>query len=196
MRNKLKNLNVSEFFYEVYLQPMVVGESAVVDRLRNVTPSKRGRGLTRVLDTVTEAEWNAAYQLAATVRANMKGSERGKPLRAAVCAKAMAAKMEKLGVDNQVEYTCRASKPRTKKVEAVADITPDTVDVEVTESVVTESVVTESVVTEMEAVVEAEIVTETVAEVTESTLEHPLFDEGVTAEDMDFLRSLAEAKAA
>jgi hypothetical protein len=176
MSNKLTNLNVSEFFFDVYLEPMAIGASAVVDRLRNVTPTKRGRGFSRVLDTVTEAEWNEMYQLAAAVRGNMKGSARGKPLRAAVCAKAMANKMEKLGVDNPVPYSCRASKPRTKKAAAPV----------VEASVVEQPIITDQVVAP-EPVVEQ--VTTEVVDPTQLEANY------VSDEDIAFLASLSSQAA-
>jgi len=101
---KLRKVNVPELFYERFLSSIPVGISTVVDKLRVITPTARGRGLTRVVENISEDEWNDLYQRAAAVRKKIKGADRQTELRPAICAKAMASRMEELGVANFVPY--------------------------------------------------------------------------------------------
>jgi len=122
---KLRKVNVPELFFEKFLSPVPTGDSTVIDKLRLISPSARGRGMTRVVENITEAEWNDLYQRAAAIRKRIKGADRQTELRPAICAKAMAGRMEELGVANLVPYETNG-KPR-KAVDPVVeedDVTP------------------------------------------------------------------------
>lgn len=121
-REKLDQLNIPELFYERFVSIIPRGQSGVVDKLHDTMPTKRGRGLTRVLRNLTEAEWNAVYQLAAAGRAAIKKKEvkgdvsrhREDTLFPAICAKTLAERMEDAGVANRVAYTAKITNRRTK----------------------------------------------------------------------------------
>jgi len=92
-----------------------------VDILHGTTPTARGRGLTRVLENLTEEQYNDVYQLAAIGRAAIKKKEatnatrhREDTLFPAICAKTLADRMEKAGVANPVAYTAKKTTRRTK----------------------------------------------------------------------------------
>jgi len=123
--NKLKNVNVPELFYSHFLADRTMTPNSVLGLLSNTAPSKRGRGHTRVIPEVTEAQWNELYQYAAEARAAMPGAERDTVLRAAICGKALAERMEKAGVANPVTYT--PTRTKTKKA-APAPVATATVD--------------------------------------------------------------------
>lgn len=106
---KLRKVNVPELFYDKFLSPVPFGISSVVDKLRMISPTARGRGLTRVVENISEEEWNDLYQRAAAVRKRIKGADRQTELRPAICAKAMAGRMEELGVANLVPYETNGS---------------------------------------------------------------------------------------
>lgn len=108
---KLRKVNVPELFYNKFLKPVPSGASTVVDKLRLISPTARGRGLTRVVEDITENEWNDLYQRAAAIRKRIKGADRQTELRPAICAKAMAGRMEELGVADLVPYET-SGKPR------------------------------------------------------------------------------------
>lgn len=137
IRNKLKKVNVPELFYQSFLTSVPYGTSSVVDKLRFITPTPRGRGLTRVTGAVTEVEWNDLYQRAAAARQSLQGANRDTELRPAICAKVLADRMEELGVDSPVTYTIKRkrSTPASVIVEgasvegsAVITPTPDMAD--------------------------------------------------------------------
>lgn len=123
---KLRKVNVPELFYIKFLSPVPFGLSTVVDKLRAISPTARGRGLTRVVENITEDEWNDLYQRAAIVRKGIKGADRQTELRPAICAKAMAGRMEELGVADLVPYETNG-RPR-KAVEPVDDDDDDVID--------------------------------------------------------------------
>lgn len=103
-RNKLEKINVPELFYGQFLADLPSGTSTLVDKLHNTVPTKRGRGETRVIENLTHDEWEELYQHAAKAREVMKGANREIELRPAICARALADRMESLGVDNPVVY--------------------------------------------------------------------------------------------
>lgn len=120
--NKLVKVNVAELFFQQFLEPVAAGTSSVIDKLRNVTPTARGRGFTRVVENITEDEWNDLYQRAADARAAVYGAPRGDFMSATVCATKMCERMEELGVDNPVPFTpkkTRTVKPKADAVDAV-----------------------------------------------------------------------------
>ena len=131
-------VNVPELMYTRFLSEITVNDITVDQSPRNtllaklaaVTPTARGRGMSRWLkddNALTRAEWNALYELAADARTKMKGAEdREVTLRAAICARALAERMENIGVDNPIVYTPKFRTTR-KKTEDVADTT-DTTD--------------------------------------------------------------------
>jgi hypothetical protein len=130
--NKLEKVNVPELFYQRFLSDRDTSSSTLLQRLAETPTSKHGRGMTRILETVTEAEWEELYGYAAEGRAHQQGTkDREFTLRAAICAGKLAERMEELGVANPVEYT-----PKRRK--AVADdqptatvpATPPTLEVE------------------------------------------------------------------
>ena len=117
-RTKLSSVNVPEGFYERFLSTVPRGTSSVVDKLHDLEPRARGRGLSRVLKDITEAEWNDLYQRAAAGRAAMKGDSRGAnrdtTLGPAIAAGTLATRMERQGVANPVPYTPKKTTRRTK----------------------------------------------------------------------------------
>lgn len=135
MSNFPRKVNVPEKFYEVMLQNIPVNSTMIdpsprntlLAKLANTSATARGRGMSRWLkgDTaVTEAEWNALYEMAAEGRARMQGAnDRENELRAAICARALADRMEAIGVANPVVYTPKFT---TKKTEEPAVTAPDT----------------------------------------------------------------------
>ena len=153
-RNKLDQLNIPELFYDRFVANIPRGQESVVDKLHDTEPTKRGRGLTRVLRNITETEWNVVYQLAATGRAAMKkkgvtgdvSRHREDTLFPAICAKTLAERMEAAGVANPVPYTPKKTGRRTKaEIEAarkaeeqeyvmIADVVTQTDDTEATEA--------------------------------------------------------------
>jgi hypothetical protein len=139
---KLRKVNVPELFYERFLSPVPASISTVVDKLRMITPTARGRGLTRVVENISEDEWNDLYQRAAAVRKKIKGADRQTELRPAICAKAMASRMEELGVANFVPYETNG-KPKkvvdTPVVDDDADGTTDSEDAVVSEPLTLET---------------------------------------------------------
>ena len=136
---KLRKVNVPELFYEKFLSPVPVGESTVIDKLRMLPATARGRGLTRVVENITEDEWNDLYQRAAAVRKRIKGADRQTELRPAICAKAMAGRMEYLGVDNLVPYETNGKPRKVTPVEdEVDDDVSDVVDIAIAEPITLE----------------------------------------------------------
>jgi len=125
---KLRKVNVPELFYERFLSSVPVGISTVVDKLRTISPTARGRGLTRVVENISEDEWNDLYQRAAAVRKKIKGADRQTELRPAICAKAMASRMEELGVANLVPYETNGKPKKVVDTPAVDDHADDTTD--------------------------------------------------------------------
>lgn len=108
-RNKLKNRNVPETFYNRFLADLPAN-SSLLQKLAGISPTQRGRGYSRVLPEITEAEWEELYQYAAEGRAQMQGADRETTLRPAICARALAESMEGMGVTNPVIYV-----PKRKK---------------------------------------------------------------------------------
>jgi hypothetical protein len=105
---KLLKVNVPEKVWEHFFMGVKPGVSSIIDKLRKLTPQARGRGLTRVVQNVTEAEWEDLYARCVDIRTHMKGTT-GDLLRAAICAKAMSFRMEMDGVMNRVRYTTHHS---------------------------------------------------------------------------------------
>lgn len=118
--NRLKKVNVPELFFQRFLSPIPSGVSSVVDKLRVVSPTPRGRGLSRVITDITESEWNDLYQRAAKARQVMQGGDRDTDLKPAICAKSLAERMEALGVTNPVTYIpSKSYNRRTEETVAV-----------------------------------------------------------------------------
>jgi len=136
---KLRKVNVPELFFEKFLEPVPIGESTVIDKLRKLPATARGRGMTRVVHNISEDEWNDLYQRAAAVRKKIKGADRQTELRPAICAKAMAGRMEELGVADLVPYETNG-KPRTviPVVDKVEDDVADPVDAIVSQPITLE----------------------------------------------------------
>lgn len=142
---KLIKFNVPETVWEHFLQDVPAGESSIIDKLRVTAPQARGRGLTRVVHNITEAEWEDMYARCAHIRANMKKTEDTGELRAAVCAKSMSFRMEQDGVANVVRYETATqingyNKPgvvavRRKKPETPAAIPPEPITLVTTDDV-------------------------------------------------------------
>lgn len=137
--NVPKKVNVPELMYSRFLKniPFVEGDTAtakdtLLAKLDGVSPTRRGRGYSRWLhgdNALTRDEWNALYQLAAEAREQMKGAEdREVTLRAAICARALAERMENIGVEEPVIYTPKFRTTRKAKTEEVVDATPETPD--------------------------------------------------------------------
>lgn len=121
-KSKLDKLNVPEMLYQHFIKDVPRGDSALVDRLHDTTPTNHGRGQTRILRELTQAEWDEVYSYAAHARSNMVGSDRETTLRGAICGKSLAERMEGLGVSNPVTYTPkRKNKPKAEKVETNED---------------------------------------------------------------------------
>jgi hypothetical protein len=123
VRDKLTKLNVPELFYARFVANIPLGTTTIVDVLHNTTPTARGRGLTRVIENLTEEQYNDVYQLAAIGRAAIKKKEatdakkhRVDTLFPAICAKTLADRMEKAGVANPVAYIAKKTTRRTKAV--------------------------------------------------------------------------------
>jgi len=116
MTDKLAKVNVPELFVQRFILNVAPGTSSIVDKLQVTTPRARGRGLTRLVENITEAEWNDLYQRAAAIRTSYKGDTRT----AAICAKAMATRMEKLGVSNPVQFETRVARKIREAEEAAA----------------------------------------------------------------------------
>ena len=124
VRDKLSKLNIPELFYDRFVANIPRGQFSVVDRLHDTVPTRRGRGLTRVIENLTQAEWDDVYQLAAVGRAAIKkkeargdvSSHREDTLFPAICAKTLAERMEAAGVSNPVDYTAKKTTRRTKAV--------------------------------------------------------------------------------
>jgi hypothetical protein len=121
VRDKLTKLNVPELFYARFVASIPLGTMPIVDVLHNTTPTARGRGLTRVIENLTEGQYNDVYQLAAIGRAAIKKKEatdakkhREDTLFPAICAKTLADRMEKAGVANPVAYIAKKTTRRTK----------------------------------------------------------------------------------
>jgi len=121
VRNKLTKLNIPELFYGRFVAGIPRGTTPIVDILHDTAPTARGRGLTRVLENLTEEQWNDVYQLAAIGRAAIKKKEatdakkhREDTLFPAICAKTLADRMEKAGVANPVAYVAKKTTRRTK----------------------------------------------------------------------------------
>jgi hypothetical protein len=111
-RNKLKNRNVPETFYNRFLADLPANTS-LLQKLAGISPTQRGRGYSRVLPEITETEWEELYQYAAEGRAQMQGADRDTTLRPAICARALAESMEGMGVANPVVYVPKRKKAVT-----------------------------------------------------------------------------------
>lgn len=113
-KSKLDQINVPDKLYQYFMKDIPRGQSALVDRLHDTVPTNHGRGQTRILKELTHAEWDELYSLAADARSHMTGSDRETTLRGAICGKALAERMESLGVSNPVTYTPKRSKGKRK----------------------------------------------------------------------------------
>lgn len=116
-KDKLKKVNVPEMFYQRFLSGMNPYSSTLLQKLSATAPTARGRGMSRWIPEITLTEWNELYQHAAAGRAQMQGADRETTLRPAICARALAERMEGLGVDNPITYT-----PKRKKAVAPAPV--------------------------------------------------------------------------
>jgi len=122
-RSKLIKVNVPELFFLKFLAEVPRGESSIVDKIQDIKPSARGRGLTRVVEDITEDEWEDLYSRACAVRSKIKGSERSTELRPAICAREMTFRMEKAGVKSIVHYETPLSINGVKKADAIPAVT-------------------------------------------------------------------------
>lgn len=123
-KSKLTNRNVPETFYQRFLSNLPKTTSLLI-KLDNIQATPRGRGMSRVIPQMTEAEWEELYQYAADARAQMQGCDRETTLRPAICARALAEAMEKAGVANPIEYTPKV-KRTVKPKETAAPVATDT----------------------------------------------------------------------
>ena len=116
-RDKLKRVNVPEKFYSFFLKSRPPGNSTLLQKLAATAPTKRGRGFSRVLDKVTEDEWNELYVRAVAARSRMQGADdRKTELVGAICAKILCERMEERGVDNPQPYVPSRTVTRTPKL--------------------------------------------------------------------------------
>jgi hypothetical protein len=115
--HKLKKVNVPELMFAKFMNTEPIGKSAIADKLRNIAPTPRGRGMSRVLTNLTSSEWEELYAYAAHGRKVMQGANRATELKPAICAKSLAYRMEALGVATAVSYT--PSKTRTRATTVV-----------------------------------------------------------------------------
>lgn len=126
---KLDKVNVPEMFFNTFLADVPAGTSSIVDRLRNITPTARGRGLSRVVKNLTQDEWDDLYAYAAKARAAIVGCDRETELKPAICGKALAIRMEELGVTNPVAWApSKVYKPRKAVTEEDFDTSTDDAD--------------------------------------------------------------------
>jgi hypothetical protein len=125
-KNKLKKLCVPKTFFDQFLNQYPQNQYSIIDKLRDVKPSARGRGESLVVYDITDEEFNDMYQLAVDARNKIRKAERTTMLPAAICAKDLSLRMEKLGVDNPVPYI--PSKTRTIKPVFKLDDVDDDVD--------------------------------------------------------------------
>lgn len=127
-RSKFINRNVPETFYERFLKGKPQTTS-LLQKLAGITPTRRARGYTRVIELCTEAEWEELYAYAAEGRAAMQGADRETTLRPAICARALCESMESQGVANPVPYITKR-KTATPVIEE--PVTTDEVDTDLT----------------------------------------------------------------
>ncbi len=135
-RSKLTKVPVPEMFFQYHLVNIPKGQSILVDRLRLTKPTRRGKGFSRVLKNLTEGEWEDLYALSVWGRSRIRGAERGPELYGAVCAGAIAKRMEALGVATPIPYESpvayktrkRNNKIRHTDIPAVAK-SPITIDI-------------------------------------------------------------------
>lgn len=114
---KTTKVYVSNSLYLQFFKRVPIGESTVIDKMRNLTPVKKGKGTTRVIPSITDTEWNELYQRVAKVRASILGCDRQTELVPALSAKVMARRMEALGVDNPVFYETKDEKAKRESKE-------------------------------------------------------------------------------
>lgn len=121
-RDKLSKVWVPESFYLRFLSNIPRGTSSVVDKLHDQAPQARGRGTSRAIVDLTEAEWEELYEYAADARASMKKANtagdtshhRDDTLGPAICGQTLANRMELLGVKNPRAYSPKKTSRRTK----------------------------------------------------------------------------------
>lgn len=144
--NKLARVCVSELL----VQRVVYGENRngtpLLTKIRNTKPSTRGRGHSRVIENLSNSDWNELYQLAVYGREQTSGGDRSTNLGATLSAKNLAQRMETLGVDNPVPYAAK----RTRKASTVQTETTDVVS-ETQDEISEESEVSEETVETSEA---------------------------------------------
>ena len=134
--NKLNSVNVPEMFYQTFLEDIPAGTCSIVDRLRTITPTARGRGFSRVVKNLTQDEWDDLYAHAARARQAIIGADRETNLKPAICGKSLALRMEELGVSNPVAWApSKVYKPRKAVTEEAFEDVQD-VAKETTEDVV------------------------------------------------------------
>ena len=124
---KLTSVNVPETFYQMFLQPLSRGTSAITDRLRRISPTRRGAGQTRVIKDVTQEQWNDLYIRAATARQSIVGAVRKTELGPAVAAGKLADRMEDRGVPKVIPYNRKRALPSLKPL--TLDIAVDLEDI-------------------------------------------------------------------
>jgi hypothetical protein len=125
-KNKLAKVNVPELFYIHFLKDLTATPGSVLELIHGITPSARGRGFSRVIPEVTQAQYDELYELGMNARAAMSGGvDRETVLRAAICAKAMCERMEAAGVSNPQPFV---PKRATKVKTTAAPVTTVTTD--------------------------------------------------------------------
>jgi hypothetical protein len=110
---KLENVNVPELFYQHFMKGHVGLPGSALELTHTVVPVKKGRGFTRILPKITQAQYDELYSYGIHARSSMSGADRKTVLRAAICAKAMCERMELAGVTDPKPFVpTRASKKR------------------------------------------------------------------------------------
>jgi len=127
--SKLHKVNVPELFFQTYMTGKQYSKSRIVKRLQSIKPVKRGAGYTRIIPEITLAEWEDLYKMASDKRATIVGAgarakarsvaegrtvSRREELIPALCAKAMAGRMEKEGVKKPISYGEDRKHPKTE----------------------------------------------------------------------------------
>lgn len=143
-KSKLDKVNVSEKVISTFLTdasflqqlPSTVQNSSVMQKIRSATPTVRGRGHTRVLENITEQEWEDLYTIATAGRATiLRGGRENishipweNVLAAGICATTLMERMETAGVASPVLESTRRQK--AEPVTEAENVTDDAEDVE------------------------------------------------------------------
>lgn len=128
-KNKLMKVNVPELFYTHFLKDSTGAPGSVLELIHNISATKRGRGFSRVIPEVTQAQYDELYELGVNARASMSGGvERSTVLRAAICAKAMCERMEAAGVSNPQPFVPKRAAKAAAPATPAAPVAPATTD--------------------------------------------------------------------